>query len=392
LTGSEAVRERNWKIVVMGPSTRFLSGITYFTIRLANALTEIGEVDALLFRKMLPLKLFPGWKRVGKLQTKEQFNAPVRVFELLDWYNPVTWMKAYKVTRSSDALILPWWTSSVAHMYLFLELLTAGRREIIIDFHEPVDPLEDAFLPLRIYARTTGRWVRALASGYVAHTHFDRDLIMKRYHLPERKVAIIPHGLYDQYASFDQKEARKRLGIEEEYVILFFGLLRKFKGVRYLIEGFELLPEDLRKRSRLCIVGEAWEDQESVQQAGSSPDCKQITVVDRYITDEEVALFYSASDVFAGPYTSQAHDPCAVCHIAMAYGLPVVASKTGGMIESLGSYAGVFFIPPENPGAIAEALERVYGERGRRYPVPEELRWEKIAHMWKRYLEGKGIA
>jgi glycosyltransferase involved in cell wall biosynthesis len=389
LTGSEAVRERNWKIVVMGPSTRFLSGITYFTIRLANALTEIGEVDALLFRKMLPLKLFPGWKRVGKLQTKEQFNAPVRVFELLDWYNPVTWMKAYKVTRSSDALILPWWTSSVAHMYLFLELLTAGRREIIIDFHEPVDPLEDAFLPLRIYARTTGRWVRALASGYVAHTHFDRDLIMKRYHLPERKVAIIPHGLYDQYASFDQKEARKRLGIEEEYVILFFGLLRKFKGVRYLIEGFELLPEDLRKRSRLCIVGEAWEDQESVQQAGSSPDCKQITVVDRYITDEEVALFYSASDVFAGPYTSQAHDPCAVCHIAMAYGLPVVASKTGGMIESLGSYAGVFFVQPENPEAIAEALEKVHKEKGKRYPVPEELRWEKIALRWKKYLEGR---
>jgi glycosyltransferase involved in cell wall biosynthesis len=390
MTGPEAVGERNWKIVVMGPSTRFLSGITYFTIRLANALTEIGEVDALLFRKMLPLKLFPGWKRVGKMQTKEHFTAPVRVFELLDWYNPVTWMKAYKITRSSDALILPWWTSSVAHMYLFLELLTAGRREIIIDFHEPVDPLEDAFLPLRIYARMTGRWVRVLASGYIAHTHFDRDLIMKRYHLPERKVGIIPHGLYDQYASIDQNEARKRLGIEEEYVILFFGLLRKFKGVRYLIEGFEMLPEDLRKRSRLCIVGEAWEDQESVQQAMRSPDCKQITVVDRYITDEEVALFYSASDVFAGPYTSQAHDPCAVCHIAMAYGLPVIASKTGGMIESLGSYTGVFFIQPENPEAIAEALEKVHKEKGRRYPVPEELRWEKIALMWKKYLEGKG--
>jgi glycosyltransferase involved in cell wall biosynthesis len=378
------------KIVVMGPSTRFLSGITYFTIRLANALTEIAEVDALLFRKMLPLRLFPGWKRVGKMQTEEHFNSPVRVFELLDWYNPVTWMKAYKITRESDALILPWWTSSVAHMYLFLELLNWGRRDIVIDFHEPVDPLEDAFLPLRIYARTTGRWVRALASGYIAHTKYDRDLIVKRYHIPEGKVAIIPHGLYDQYAFIDQQEARKKLGIEEEYLILFFGLLRKFKGVRYLIEGFELLPEDLRKRSRLCIVGEAWEDQESVQRAKDSPDRDRITVVDRYITDEEVALFYSAADVFAGPYTREAHDPCAVCHIAMAYGLPVVASKTGGMIESLGSYAGVFFVPPEDPAAIADTLKQVYARRGRRYTIPENLRWEKIALMWKNYLEGEG--
>jgi glycosyltransferase involved in cell wall biosynthesis len=381
--------ERSWKIVVMGPSVRFLSGITYFTIRLTNALSEIAEVDALLFRKMLPLKLFPGWKRVGKMHTDERFNTGIQVFELLDWYNPVTWMEAYKISRMSDALILPWWTSSVAHMYLFLELLNRGRREIIIDFHEPVDPLEDAFLPLRIYARMTGRLVRALASGYIAHTRFDRDLIVKRYHIPERKVAIIPHGLYDQYRFIDPRQARKKLGIEEEYVILFFGLLRKFKGVRYLIEGFELLPEDLRKRSRLCIVGEAWEDQESVRQAKASPDKDQITVIDRYITDEEVALFYSASDVFAGPYTREAHDPCAVCHIAMAYGLPVVASKTGGMIESLGSYEGVFFVPPENPAALADALGEVFKRQGVRYPVPEELRWEKIALMWRSYLERK---
>ena len=177
------------------------------------------------------------------------------------------------------------------------------------------------------------------------------------------------------------------LGINEEYVILFFGLLRKFKGVRFLIEGFEMLPEHIRQRSRLCIVGEAWEDIESVKRAESSPARDQITVVNRYVNDDEVALFYSAADVFAGPYTRESHDPCAVCHIAMSYGQPVVASYTGGIIESLGSYAGVFFVPPEDPGAIAEALVRVYALKDHRYPVPEELRWEHIAEQWRALLE-----
>ncbi|HON81826.1 MAG TPA: glycosyltransferase family 4 protein [Methanoregulaceae archaeon] len=378
-------------IVIMGPSTRFLSGITYFTIRLANALAGIGQIDALLFRHMLPLKLFPGWKRVGRIRTDEKFLPAVGVAEILDWYNPLTWMRAYAIARKAEVLIIPWWTSSVAHMYLFLQVLTRKRVFTVIDFHEPVDPLEDATLPLRMYARITGRMVRELADGYVAHTLYDRDLIVKRYGILPEEVAIIPHGLYDQYASIKTDEARRRLGIREEYVILFFGLLRKFKGVRYLIEGFEQLPDDVRTNSRLCIVGEAWEDQESVAMARSSPDSGRITVVDRYISDEEVALFYSASDVFVGPYTKEAHDPCAVCHIAMSYGIPVVASHTGGMIESLGSYPGVFFVPPEDPAAIANALVQVFQDLGKRYEAPEELRWDQVARKWKSLLSSAGI-
>jgi glycosyltransferase involved in cell wall biosynthesis len=271
-------------------------------------------------------------------------------------------------------------------MYLFIQVLNWKRRFVVIEFHEPVDPLEDASLPLRVYARVTGWLVRTLAGGYVTHTRYDRDLIVQRYHIPAGEIHIIPHGLYDQYPHIDPGRARAILGIEEEYVILFFGLLRKFKGVRYLIEGFEMLPDHLKQHSRLCIVGEAWEDQESVERARTSPDREKISMVDRYVSDEEVALYYSAADVFAGPYTRESHDPCAVCHIAMSYGLPVVASHTGGIIESLGSYAGVWFVPPGDPAAISDALERIFHEREKRYPVPEALRWERIALQWNAYL------
>lgn len=384
--GPKTPGEDTLRISVFGPSVRFLSGITYFTIRLANALVSVAGVDAILFRHMLPRKLFPGWRRVGKTLTEENFSENVRVHEILDWYHPVTWMKACSAARKTDVLILPWWTSSVAHMYLFIQLFILKRRFVVIEFHEPVDPLEDASLPLRVYARITGWLVRTLAQGYVTHTKYDRDLIVQRYHIPSREIRIIPHGLYDQYAHLDPQYAREKIGISEEYVILFFGLLRRFKGVRYLIEGFEKLPAHIRQHSRLCIVGEAWEDRESVERARSSPDKEKITLVDRYVSDEEVALYYSAADVFVGPYTRESHDPCAVCHIAMSYGLPVVASHTGGIIESMGSYAGVRFVPPEDADAIGTALSGIYEERGKRYPVPEELRWDRIALQWKEYI------
>jgi glycosyltransferase involved in cell wall biosynthesis len=371
------------RVAVFGPSKRFLSGITYFTIRLTNALSNLYLVDAILFRHMLPKKLFPGWKRVGKDLSLEKFLPAVHVHEVVDWYNPVSWMKAYAIAKKADMIILPWWTSSVAHIYLFVQTLIGKRKLVVIDFHEPVDPLEDASPPLRAFARVTGWLVRSFAEGFVTHTHYDRDLIVKRYHISPSDVHIIPHGLYDQYTKIDKGEARRTLGIREEYVILFFGLLRKFKGVRFLIRGFELLPPPLKEKSRLCIVGEAWEDKESVDLARRSPDREKISIVDRYISDEEVSLYYSAADVFAGPYTRESHDPCAVCHIAMSFGLPVIASRTGGMIESLGSYKGVFFVPPENPEVLREALEAVYKDRDIRYPVPENLRWENIALMWR---------
>jgi len=384
-TGANNSQDR-LKIAIFGPSKRFLSGITYFTIRLANALIEIGDVNAVLFRNMLPKKLFPGWRRVGNDLSQVEFSGLVKTHEIVDWYNPVSWLKAYRVVRNSDVVILPWWTSSVAHMYLIIQVLNWRRIPIIIEFHEPVDPLEDTTFPLRIYSRVTGRLVRALACGFVVHTGYDRDLIVKRYHILHDYIQIIPHGLYDQYEHIPKEIAKRELEIEEEYLILFFGLLRRFKGVKYLIRAFELLPPQLKERSRLCIVGEAWEDQESIEIARSSHDKQKISIVDRYVSDKEVALYYSAASVFVGPYTRESHDPCAVCHIAMSYGLPIIASHTGGIIESLGSYEGVRFVPPENPDAIKTALEEIFTEGEKRYKVPENLRWECIAKQWEKYF------
>lgn len=372
-------------IAIFGPSRRFLSGVSYYTIRLSNALSEFIDVKAVLFRNMLPRRLFPGWRRVGKELTKLEFNGRVEVHEVLDWYNPFTWIKAYSIAKRCNTIVFQWWTSSVAHMYLAIELLNklSGKKPVVIEFHEVVDPLESSILPIRIYSRIMGKFIRKLASHYVVHSKADRELISRTYRIPEDKISIIPHGIYDHYKRV--VSAKKKLGINEEFVILFFGLLRPYKGVKYLIKAFEMLPEDMIKKSRLLIVGETWEDRESVKMAKESPYRDKITIVNRYVSDSEISLYFSASDVVVLPYTRASQS--GVAHIAMSLGIPIIATNVGGLKEALSEYEGAYLIEPRSAEGIAKAIVSAYREKSKTFEPPIKLRWENIARKWMDVLE-----
>lgn len=378
------------RVAIIGPSPRFLSGVSYFTMRLSNALSELMGVKTILFRNMLPKRLFPGWKRVGKTLTNLHYSDRVYVIELMDWYNPLTWIKAYKMTRNVDAVILQWWTSSVAHVYLFIELLNRKKVPIVIEFHEVVDPLESSIMPIRVYSKIMAGFIRKLATNYVVHSESDKSLISKSYGIEEDRIQIVYHGIYDHYKVHKKDEIRGKLGIgDEEFVILFFGLLRPYKGVKYLVKAYEKLPEDIRKGSRLLIVGETWEDTETENLVRNSECRNRIKMVSKYVGDEEVSEFFSAADVLAIPYTRASQS--GVAHIGMAYGLPIIASRVGGLVESLGKYQGALFTEPKDIDTLRDALISVMSKNSKdkdksKFKPPDELRWENIAKDWSDYL------
>ncbi len=377
--------EKKRKIGIIGPSPRFLSGISYFTMRLSNALAKRCTVSVVLFRHMLPKRLFPGWKRVGSDIAAFSYDDAIACEEILDWYNPLSWNRAARELRPCDVIIFQWWTSSVAHMYLALEARLRRKVPIVIEFHEVVDTLEQAVLPISIYAKHAGRWVRNRASAYVVHSEADRKLIADYYGIPIESVRVIPHGLFDQYPQLDPKEMKVQIGVKEEYSILFFGLLRPYKGVSFLIGAFEKLPEEVRKNCHLHIVGEAWEDRESIERAESSPYAGQITVVNRYVSDQEIPQYFSAADALVLPYTRASQS--GVAHIGITYGMPIIASRVGGLEESLGKYDGTSFVAPSSEEDIARAIVEAYQTRKTNYPVPTELSWDNVAEEWCRFFD-----
>ena len=325
----------NKSVCIVGPSKRFLSGISYYTIRLANAMSAEKDVSVVCFRQLLPTFLFPGKSHVGKNISDLNFLPGIPVFDGMDYNNPLTWVQAYQFLKAQkpDIIILQWWTSSVAHMQLLLKLFAGllHKPKIIIEFHEVVDPFEESILPIRIYSKATGKLLRKNLDAYITHSESDKELIAKRYSISPEKIHVIPNGLYDQYGDLlDIKEARRSLSIKDDFVILSFGLIRKYKGIPYLIRAFEQLPPEILEKSRLLIVGEIWEDRkELLDQIKASPSYNHITLINEYISDDKVNVYFSAADVVVLPYLRASQS--GIAHIAMSFGKPVIVSEVGGL-------------------------------------------------------------
>ncbi len=136
---------------------------------------------------MLPKNSFPGYKRVGADTGRFWLQVRYSVVELLDWYNPFTWLRRPEKHGKGDVIILQWWTSSVAHMYLAISLMNLKKKPIVIEFHEIVDPLENGFFALRLYSKILGSLIRRLATFYIVHSEIDRQLISSHYDIDPGK-------------------------------------------------------------------------------------------------------------------------------------------------------------------------------------------------------------
>lgn len=374
----------NKSVCIVGPSKRFLSGISYYTIRLANAMSAEKNVSVVCFRQLLPTSLFPGKSHVGKNISDLNFLPGIPVFDGMDYNNPLTWVQAYQFLKAQkpDIIILQWWTSSVAHMQLLLKLFAGllHKPKIIIEFHEVVDPFEESILPIRIYSKAAGKLLRKNLDAYITHSESDKELIAKRYSISPEKIHVIPHGLYDQYGDLlDIKEARRSLSIKDNFVILSFGLIRRYKGIPYLIRAFEQLPPEILEKSRLLIVGEIWEDRkELLDQIKASPSYNRITLINEYIPDDKVNLYFSAADVVVLPYLRASQS--GIAHIAMYFGKPVIVSEVGGLKESMAKYKGTFFVPPGDVDSIRNAILSKFGKR-EHYEAPDQ-KWDKIINCY----------
>ena len=373
------------RVCVVGPSKKFLSGISYYNIRLANSLSGSFDVSVVCFRNLLPKMLFPGNKHVGKDLADLDYNASIPVFNGMDYNNPLTWYRAYKFLKKEkpDVILLQWWTSSVAHMHLLISLINSLsiKAKVVVEFHEVVDPFEESVLPIRIYSRIMGRSLVMRADMYVTHSESDKKLISEKYHIPAERIQVVPMGLFDHYkAGPGKSDARHKLGIGDDYMILSFGLIRPYKGNTYLIKAFGELPDEVAAKCRLMIVGEIWEDRQAVESAIAACRHKDhITLVDRYVSDEEAQLYFASSDVVVLPYLRASQS--AVAHTAMAFRKPIIVSRVGGLQESMADYAGTYFIPPADTDAIKNAILRLYSERPGEFDPPKRG-WDVIEQKY----------
>jgi glycosyltransferase involved in cell wall biosynthesis len=151
--------------------------------------------------------------------------------------------------------------------------------------------------------------------------------------------------------------AREKLGLSDEKIILFFGLIRGYKGLPYLITALPLILA--RFKVRLLIVGEFWEDKKRylrlIRETGIQ---QQVTVIDRYVRNEDMPGYFCASDLVILPYTSVTGS--GLLQLAFAFGRPVVTSAIADFPKIVTDKKTGFLVAPRSAKGIADAVVDFY--------------------------------
>jgi glycosyltransferase involved in cell wall biosynthesis len=269
-------------------------------------------------------------------------------------------------------VVLQWWSGTVLHTYLALSLLARLRRaRVIIEFHEVLDTGEIRLPLVKPYSALVGSLVVRLADAFVVHSDFDRDLLASHYPLGARPVSLIRHGPYDHYGSAAVPQPRLVLrdAPADAINLLFFGVIRPYKGLEDLVDAFDSLTEAEVGNFWLTVVGETWEGWTlPAQKIAASRWRERITFVNRYVHDQELDGYLSGADAVVLPYVrSSISGPL---HVAITYELPVIMTDVGGNAEAAGTYEGLRLVPVRDPAAIAAQIRALPAIRGRRFRNP----------------------
>ncbi|MDA3906414.1 MAG: glycosyltransferase [Bacteroidales bacterium] len=312
------------KIAYLSTFYPLRGGIAQFNGSLYRALEINNEVKAYTFKRQYPDFLFP-----GKTQyVQENDNADIiESVEILDTINPLSYYKTANAINkyNPELLLFKYWMS-----FFGPSLGTVARkmspRTKIITILDNVIPHEK-----RVIDKPFTKYFLNQNDGFIAMSETVKDdlLSMKPKH---PNVLLLNHPVYNHFGEkIAILEARKELNLNpDKKTILFFGFIRKYKGLDLLIQAFNLLD----KNYQLIIAGECYGSFDPYQQLiDNSVNKDNIHVFSTYISDSEVPYFFSAADVCVLPYKSATQS--GITSIAHHFDLPMIATDTGGLKETI---------------------------------------------------------
>lgn len=345
---------RDVNCVLIGPTYPFRGGIAHYTTLLCHHLRRRHQVDFISFRRQYPDWLFPG-------RTDREPSRPLLEVDcerLIDPFDPWTWVQAARRIRAfaPDFLLFQWWVPFWAPVWS--SILWLVRRRVnprVLFLAHNVLPHETRWVDRLLTRRTLGQ-----GDAIIVHSQRDRDDLLRL--LPGVEVCVTAHPTYELFAQQapSRTEARRLLGLGDEIpVLLFFGFVRAYKGLDYLIGALPTVLAHLD--ARLLVVGEFWDDPAPFRERIHALRLdEQVTIVDRYIPNDEVGAYFAAADLVTLPYVDATQS--GVIQIAFSFGVPVVTTTVGGLAEVVEDGATGFLAPPGDSQALAAAILRFFQE------------------------------
>ncbi len=338
---------------LIGPTFPYRGGIAHYTTLLARRLRQEHEVLFLSFSSQYPRWLFPG------KSDRDPSERPLRAEAeyLLNPLNPMSWRHTLARIRQwqPDVVVIPWWVPFWAPAWSVLgraiKRLPTPPRLLFICHN--VLPHEAGRLGFLLPWLT--RLTLAPGDGFILHAQSDEQILRRL--LPQAVCRVTP---IPTYAALGEQAQNLPVALPDDRpLLLFAGFVRPYKGLDVLLEA---MPLALAQRPlHLLVAGEFWQGtaqyQEQVNRLNIQP---AVTLLDEYLPDEVLAACIRRADVVVLPYRSATQS--AVVQVAFGHGKPVITTSVGGLGEVVEHERTGLVVAPEDPAALAAAIERFFAE------------------------------
>ncbi len=333
------------RLGLVGPVLPFRGGIAQHTTMLHRQLRLEADLCTVSFRRQYPKYLYPG-KSDGDPEYLGYSEPGVQY--VIDSLNPITWRKACSILMAcAPRLIIIVWCTFFGAPYLGFIARYFRKKNVQVMFlcHNVIDHESSS------WKAALSRMALAQGSAYLVHTESEKSRLI--HMLPGARVTVHPHPVYNQFPPA-KKKLSHRAGLE----LLFFGFVRHYKGLDILLTAMGYLEEE---DIFLTIAGEWWGENTVLRELMSNDRLSaRIEVIDRYVSEQEAAEYFSRADLVVLPYRCATGS--GVIPLAYHYGKPVIASRVSGIEEVVIDGVSGRLFEPGNPsdlaGVIREFLNR----------------------------------
>lgn len=359
------------KFAILSPFYPYRGGIAQFSAMLYTELVKEGHtVQAFNFTRLYPDLLFP-----GKTQYVEAGDRAIAIESqrTLDSINPLSYFRTVREIRKfqPDVLIISYWMSFFVPGYAHIAHRMKHHCQVITLVHNAI-PHEP-----RCFDRPMASLLFKQCHGFIVMSDtVQNDLLSLR---PDARCIRNPHPLYNHFGDkLPKEEACRKLQLPpDKKTLLFFGLIRDYKGLDLLIDAIGQLDDSYQ----LIIAGECYGSFDKyAEQIQASSATDRISVHNQYISDADIPLYFSAADALVLPYRSATQS--GVVSIAYHYDLPMLSTPVGDFPQSIARPGTGIVVPEISASALAEGIQTLFIPE-KQTAFQENIAKEKAALSWE---------
>jgi D-inositol-3-phosphate glycosyltransferase len=366
------------KVFIIGPGFPLRGGPAQFNENLCREFNKMGhDAQIISYSLQYPNFLFPG---SSQYETSGKAPSDLKIHTLINTVNPFNWLSVARFIRKEkpDLIIFRYWLPFFGPCLGTIgRLVRKNKKTKVLALTDNIIPHEKRFGDTAF----TNYFVRS-CDGFITMSHAVYNDIAK-FTITDKKV-YSPHPMYETYGvKVSKEEARKKLNLDPgDKILLFFGLVRKYKGLDIMLEAMN----DKRIKEmgvKLLVAGEFYEDKQPYLDIIAKNNLKDKVIFhSQFIPNEDVRYYFCASDLVTQTYRNATNS--GVTMVGYYYEKPMLVTDVGGLSE-LVPHNKIGYTVPIDTKKIADSIVD-YFSNDREIPFTKALQNEKKKYEWSTFI------